>query len=207
MRILVLGDGSLGHTVRWAGYFQERGHDVLLLSFESVEGGFVPARRLRRLAPTKLLGYLLALPALRAETRRFRPDIVSALYVGGYGLVASLCGARPLVVTSVGSDLLVDYPSSAIHRLQIRRVLRAADLVVTDADELSRIAAAAGARDILKAYMGVDEGVFHPAPRGSAPPAAARIVSTRNLYPVYDVGLLLEAAPVVLDRADAFFIV
>jgi glycosyltransferase involved in cell wall biosynthesis len=206
MRILVFGDGSLGHTRRWAGFFHERGHEVLLLSFESVEGSAVPARRLAARMPTKLLGFLSALPAIRAETRRFRPDVVSALYLGGYGLVASLCGARPLAATSLGSDLLVDYPSSAIHRLQIDRVLRRADLVITDAEELSRLAARAGARKILKAYMGVDERVFHPAAAG-APPGRPRIVSTRNLYPVYDVGLLVEAAPLVLEERDASFAV
>ena len=206
MRILIFGDGSLGHTKRWAGYFLERGHEVLLLSFESVEGSPVPARRLAARMPTKLLGFLSALPAIRAETRRFGPDVVSALYLGGYGLVASLCGAHPLAATSLGSDLLVDYPSSALHRLQIRRVLRGADLVITDADELSRLATRAGARNILKAYMGIDERVFYPAAAGlkSGKP---RIVSTRNLHPVYDVGLLVEAAPMILEKRDASFVV
>ncbi|RJR28714.1 MAG: glycosyltransferase [Candidatus Latescibacterota bacterium] len=206
MRILVFGDGSLGHTKRWAGYFLERRHDVLLLSFESVEGSPVPARRLAARMPTKLLGFLSALPAIRAETRRFGPDVVSALYLGGYGLVASLCGARPLAATSLGSDLLVDYPSSILHRLQIRRVLRRADLVITDADVLSEFAARAGARNVLKAYMGIDERIFHhaAAPRQSERPL---IVSTRNLHPVYDVGLLVEAAPMILERRDASFVV
>ncbi len=204
MRILVFGDGSLVHTRRWSGYFHERGHDVLLLSFESVDGSVAPARRLEARAPTKLAGYLSALPAIRAETRRFKPDIVSALYLGGYGLVASLCGARPFAATSIGSDLLVDYPSSVLHRLQIGRVLRRADLVITDAEELSRLAARAGARSVLKAYLGVDERMFHPAP---APPAEPRIVSTRNLHPVYDVGLLVDAAPLVLEKRDARFVV
>jgi glycosyltransferase involved in cell wall biosynthesis len=207
MRILVLGDGSLGHTARWSGYFKERGHEVLLISFESVGDCPVPARRIRTGLPTKLLGYLSGVPAIRAETRRFRPDIVSALYVGGYGLVASLCGARPLAVMSLGSDLLVDYPSSVIHRLQIGRVLRAADLVITDADVLSRIAAAAGAQDILKAYLGVDERIFYPPSAGDPQPSQPSIVSTRNLYPIYDVGLLVEATPIILERADARFII
>lgn len=204
MRMLVLADASLGHTRRWTGYFAERGHDLLLLSFESVEGSPVPARRLSARAPTKLLGFLSALPAIRAETRRFRPDVVSALYLGGYGLVASLCGARPLAATSLGSDLLVDYPSSPVHRMQIRFVLRRADLVITDADELSRLASGAGARSVLKAYMGVDDRVFYPE-RGAV--RANRVVSTRNHHPIYDVGLLVEAAPLVLDTREASFIV
>ncbi len=212
MRIAFLGDGSLNHVRRWAGYFHERGHETLLLSFESVDGCAVPARRLKSRLPTKLLGYLSALGAIRKELARFRPEIVNALYVGGYGFVAARSGFRPLVVTSLGSDLLVDYPSSLVHRLQIRSVLRQADLVLTDADELSRVAIAAGASPakILKTYMGIDERVFFPrksAPDRTRPGGGMRVVSTRNLHPIYNVELLVDAAPIVRRRIDAHFVV
>ena len=213
MRIAFLGDGSLNHVRRWVGYFHERGHDVLLLSFESVEGCPFPARRLASRLPTKLLGYLSALGSIKRELESFGPDLLSALYLGGYGFVAAKSGRRPLAVTSLGSDLLVDYPASIVHRLQIRSVLRQADLVITDADELSRIAISAGASPakILKACMGVDERVFFP--RESAASALSpgdgrlRVVSTRNFYPVYNVGLLVEAAPRIRERLDALFVV
>lgn len=210
MRIAFLGDGSLNHVRRWVGYFKGRGHDVLLLSFESVEGCPFPARRLAKRLPTKLLGYLASLPSIRRELAAFRPDVVNALYLGGYGLVASLGGWRPLVVMSLGSDLLIDYPSSLVHRAQIRRVLGHADLVITDAEALSRIAISIGTprEKVLKAYLGIDETIFHagasPAALGGAEPA--RIVSTRNLYRLYNVELLVEAAPAIVERHDASFI-
>jgi|WetSurMetagenome_2_1015567.scaffolds.fasta_scaffold14283_4 L-malate glycosyltransferase len=212
MRIAFLGDGSLNHVRRWAGYFHERGHETLLLSFESVDGCLVPARRLKSRFPTKLLGYLSALGSLRKELERFRPDLVNALYLGGYGFVAARSGFRPLVVSSLGSDLLVDYPSSFVHRLQIRSVLRQADLVLTDAEELSRIAISAGASPgkILKTYLGIDESVFFPrksAPDAKRPGGGARIVSTRNLYPVYNVEMLVDAASLIRAKTDAHFIV
>lgn len=211
MRIAFLGDGSLNHVRRWAGYFHERGHETLLLSFESVDGCLVPARRLKSRLPTKLLGYLSALGDIRKELERFRPDLVNALYLGGYGFVAARTGFRPLVVSSLGSDLLVDYPSSPVHRLQIRSVLRRADLVLTDADELSRVAISAGASPgkILKTYLGIDESVFFPqkgAPDKARPGGGARVVSTRNLYPVYNVGMLVDAAPLIREKADARFV-
>lgn len=213
VRIAFLGDGSLNHVRRWVGYFHERGHDVLLLSFEPVEGCPFPARRLTRRLPTKLFGYLSALGSIKRELGTFRPDLVSALYLGGYGFVAARSGVRPLAVSSLGSDLLVDYPASIVHRLQIRSVLRSADLVITDAEELSRIAISIGTRPakILKAYMGIDERVFLRRESASteAPPAGdrPRVVSTRNLHPIYDVGLLVEAAPLVREKLDALFVV
>ena len=213
VRIAFLGDGSLNHVRRWVEYFHERAHEVLLLSFEPIEGCPFPARRLTGHLPTKLFGYLSALGSIRRELGTFRPDLVNALYLGGYGFVAARSGVRPLAVSSLGSDLLVDYPASMVHRLQIRSVLRSADLVITDADELSRIAISIGASPakILKAYMGIDERVFfsRESARSEAPPAGGRprVVSTRNLHPIYDVGLLVEAAPWVRERLDALFVI
>jgi glycosyltransferase involved in cell wall biosynthesis len=213
VRIAFLGDGSLNHVRRWVGYFHERAHDVLLLSFERVEGCHFPAKRFRRRLPTKLIGYLSAIASIRREIESFSPDLVSALYVGGYGFVAAKSGHRPLAVSSLGSDLLVDYRASLVHRLQIRSVLRSADLIITDAEELSRIAISIGAnpRKILKAYMGIDERVFFPPESTPAERLPAdgrpRVISTRNLHPIYDVGLLVEAAPFILEKRDALFIV
>ncbi len=213
MRIAFLGDGSLNHVRRWTSYFHERGHEVLLLSFESVDGCPFPARRFKKRLPTKLLGYGSAINAIRKELRSFRPDVVSALYLGGYGFVAARSGFHPLAASSLGSDLLVDYPSSIVHKLQIRYVLRKADLVITDAEVLSRIAIAIGAspEKILKAYLGIDEGVFFSLDR--APEKAPgrdgrpRIASTRNLFPIYHVDLLVEAAPIILEKCGALFII
>jgi len=126
MKIAFLGDGSLNHIQRWAGYFHNRNHEVLLLSFEDVSECDFPALRLPKYLPTKLAGYLSTLPAIKARLREFSPDLVNALYAGGYGFVASLASKVPLVVSSLGSDLLVDYPSSLIHRCQIDYALRKA---------------------------------------------------------------------------------
>ncbi len=211
MRIAFLGDGSLNHVRRWAGYFSERGHDVLLLSFENVDGCPFDAKRLKRNFPTKMLGYLSSLGAVRAALAGFRPDVLNALYVTGYGLVGALSGIRPLVVSALGSDLLVDYPSRIYHRLQVRYAIQKADLVMTDADNLSDLAVSAGAsrNRILKIYMGVDETTFHP-PEGTGKQEHGQrrtIISTRNLYPLYNIQILVKAAPAITDHIDARFVV
>lgn len=211
MRIAFLGDASLDHVRRWADYFGGRGHEALLLSFEEPGDCAVPCRRLKAALPTKLLGYTSALGSLKSELEFFRPDIVNALYAGGYGFVAALSGFRPLVITTLGSDLLVDYPSSIIHRFQIDYAVRKAELVTTDADVLTDILIRAGTPPvkILKAYFGIEEAIFYPPPGGAAPDSrsGSRIVSTRNLHPVYDVGCLIESLPTLLEHLDAHVVI
>jgi glycosyltransferase involved in cell wall biosynthesis len=208
MRIAFLGDGSLNHVHRWAGYFAGRGHDVLVITFEDVSGCPVPCRRVRTILPTKLLGYIGALGSVKSELEYFRPDIVNAIYVGGYGLVGSLSGFRPLVISAIGSDMLVDFPSSFVHRAQIRHALKRADMVTTDAAVLTRAIASLGIPPykIIEAVFGIDEEIFHPDPE-EREDHAPRIISTRNLSEIYDITTLIEALPKVLERTRAELVI
>jgi glycosyltransferase involved in cell wall biosynthesis len=205
MKIAFLGDGSLGHVRRWAGFFQDRGHDVLLVSFEDIAGCPFPARRIRRLLPTKLAGYAAALGAVKKELESFGPDIVNAIYAGGYGFIGAQSGYRPLVVSAIGSDMLVDYPSSFVHRLQIEYALRRAALVTTDAESLSSAVERAGVEPsrIVEIYFGIDPEVFNMEGRTERGDGPLRIVSTRNLYPVYDIATLIEAFAAVSAKTEA----
>ncbi len=211
MRIAFLGDGGLNHVRRWVSYFDGRSHEVLLISFEDVTGCPFPTVRLAKRLPTKLFGYLAALGAVRKLLADFQPELLNALYVGGYGFVGALCRRRPFVVSALGSDLLVDYPSSPIHRAQIRYAIRHADLVTTDADVLSAIVSDIGAapEKILKAYFGIDPAVFHsPADEsGGEEGGAPAVVSTRKLHPIYDIELLIDAAPEIVEAVGAQVIV
>lgn len=226
MRIAVLGDGSLTHTARWCGFFQSRGHDVMLFTFEGSGSVTAPSVELKKRLPTDLLGYLSSLWKLRREVSDFGPDVMSTLYVTGYGFIGALSCFRPLVVTALGSDLLIDYRRHFIHRAQIEYALKRADLITTDAESLSRAAIEAGATEdrIKKIYMGIDDSVFYPpedaanggsgkAGRepdpsgGEATGRSVKIISTRNLYGIYGVDLLVEAAPMILKKIEADFVI
>jgi glycosyltransferase involved in cell wall biosynthesis len=205
MRIAFLGDGSLGHVRRWAGYFHDKGHDVLLISFEDVSGCPFPARRIRKLLPTKLAGYAAALGQVKKELRSFGPDVVNAIYAGGYGFIGAQSGYRPFVVSAIGSDMLVDYPSSFVHRLQIEYALKRAALVTTDAESLSNAVAHAGVKPsrIVEIYFGIDPSIFNLDGRTERGEGALRIVSTRNLYTVYGIETLIDAFTSLRGKIDA----
>lgn len=204
MRIALLGDGRMGHVRRWVSFFHERGHEVLLFSHEDPSGCLFPYMRMRGFLPTTTLSYLSAMPRVRRELARFKPDLVNALYAGGYGSCAALSG-YPFVISTLGSDLLIDYPRHTLHRLMIRSNLRKARLVTTDAEVLSDIVRAAGVPEanILKAYFGVDPKIFFPSSRSIG--TATRVISTRNFHSVYGLDDLIEAAPWIRAEYQAEF--
>jgi glycosyltransferase involved in cell wall biosynthesis len=197
VRIATLADAAAEHTGRWVEWFRGRGHEVRLWSLEEPRLGLA-AERLPRAPLPGFLRYPLALPALRAGLERFAPDLVDAHFVPNYGLLGALAGRRPLSVSAWGSDLLVTGASDPLRRARARYVLRCADLVLADAENLAAAARALGAAP----------GKVHMIPWGADlerfAPAAERepelLLSARMHEPVYDVATILRGVKPVLER-------
>jgi glycosyltransferase involved in cell wall biosynthesis len=200
MRIATLANAAVIHTRRWVEYFRARGHEVGLWSLERGPAE-LGARPLPAPPLPGFLRYPLAVPALAAELGRFAPDLVDAHYVPSYGLMGALLSRRPLAVTAWGSDLLVLGRRGALQRARVRFVLRRADLVLADAENLAAAARALGAPAERVACIpwGVSLERFR---FGARRPGL--ILSTRMMEPVYDLPTVIEgAAPVLHHHPDA----
>lgn len=204
LRIATLSNASVVHTWRWVRHLRARGHDVRLYSLEPGPADLA-AIALPAAPLPGALRYPLALPALRRALRAFAPELVDAHYVPNYGLLGALSGWRPLVVTAWGSDLLLAGPSNAAQRARARFVLRRADLVQADSDNLGAAARALGAAPgkVHVVPWGVDLARFVP---GAREPGL--LLSTRMHEPVYDLPTLFAGVrPVLEERPDARLVV
>ena len=200
LRMALLSDGRSPHTRRWARYFAEQGDELLLLSLEAIVDSPVAAQPLGpRLRPAAL-ATTLALPAARRALARFAPDLINAHFVPNYGWMAWLLGARPWVLSTWGSDVLVNPTRSPLHRWRARRVLRAADLVTSDADMLTAaIQALAGpGLPVITAPMGIDRALYESAAAAATAPRERIILHNRNLEPIYDLPTVLRGMPSLL---------
>jgi glycosyltransferase involved in cell wall biosynthesis len=197
MKIATLSDASAEHTRRWARWFRARGHDLRVWSLETPLAG-LEAELLPRAPLPGFLRYPLALPALGRALERFSPDLVDAHFVPNYGLLGALVGRWPLSVTAWGSDLLVAGARGPLERARTRYVLRRADLVLADAENLARAARTLGAAPakVRMIPWGVDLDLF----RRAAERERGLIVSARMHEPVYDLETILRAVKPVLER-------
>lgn len=213
MRIAFLGSHSSVHTRRWVSFFAARGHDVHLLSC-GVAGHAAENYVLHDLGnpwPAKV-GYLTRIPAARRILRGLRPDLVHAHYATSYGTIALGTGARPLVVTAHGDDVLIA-PGDPGKRLLLRRVLRSADLVTVPAahmrEAVERLQRGIGP-PVLEFQYGVEAArlaSLADALRGDDHLPAARpvhIVSARPLLSLYRVDLLIDALSILRQRGVHF---
>ena len=208
MQILVLADARQPHTRRWILALQNSGAEVCAASMQrpptALPCKFVPLPD----AGPAILRAKRSLPLLLDLARRNRPALIAALFVPDYGwlgaaLKAELGKTGPaprLCVAALGSDLLINARRTFLHRMRARRVLRDADVVAVDARMLGAAAESLGCetRKIHRLDWPPDLGVFGFCP--DKPQHPIRILSTRQLAPLYNVGALLEAMPRLLLR-------
>lgn len=218
LTILAIGAGSSTHVARFVQWFAKRGHRTLLFSdspnpsgIDEVEQLVPPLRRWIRHVPRPLRGALYhglsALDLIRALRIR-RPDVVHVYYAYSYyAWLAGLLGARPLVVTVMGGDVLFDEQGSPgpVGKWLTVRLLRQADYITSQSDFLSDVVQElSGSSDKTERILwGVSPDDFGP--RDGAPvrtslglPAAARIIlSPKILQPFYRLHLVVEAMAIV----------
>lgn len=199
MRVFLLSHVSNYWTPLYARAFQDRGHDVLAASFDegSIEGIASTCVGVQPWQEHKI-GHVTRAWKVRRLINRFAPDVVCATYVISNGLTAALAGARPLVVSAHGYDLLVDAAYSGLGRRARRAVLawvcRRADAVHVVSDEMVQAAIGLGARPERVACIpvGIRLASFPPRP-ASSPKAVPHILCTRRHEPIYDNETIIDA--------------
>jgi glycosyltransferase involved in cell wall biosynthesis len=217
MKVLYFSRDYTTHDRRFLRALAAAGHEVAYLrlergpyAFESrplppeVEivrwaGGQGPARR--QDGPRLLRD-------LRRVLRQQRPDVIQAGPIQTCAFLAALAGARPLVSTSWGSDLLKDAERSPLWRWATRYTLRRSDALVGDCEPVRQRAIHYGmaAERIITFPWGVELERFQP-PAAPHDPATFTLLSTRAWEPLYGVetvarGFLLARARLQAEGYD-----
>jgi glycosyltransferase involved in cell wall biosynthesis len=124
---------------------------------------------------------------------------------GRHGVLGALTKFHPCVVTAWGSEVLIAAKSRLMKPL-VKWVFRRADLITCDAEHMRQAMIQLGIdrEKIWIIYFGTDVEKFQPRPRGEEPrlalgaSGAPMVISIRSLEPIYDVGTLIRAIPLVL---------
>jgi glycosyltransferase involved in cell wall biosynthesis len=199
-RLLLMGDARQVHLKRWATYFEEEGFEVLSFSLERPDQypGVLRYIRMPAFLP-RFLRYLLCVPAVKDLVHQFKPHVVNAHFAPNYGMIATVLGRRPWVLSTWGSDILIDPKKSLLHRMRTRFVVRRADYVTSDAQVMTEEIRKMGVPEerVLTFPYGVDIDRFRP--RDHPLSGGPRILSNRKLTSVYGVSTLIDAFPAVRE--------
>lgn len=224
MKICYIASLGSTHTERWMKYFADAGHDVHLISTGELSAGGlenVKLHKLKRFGPhARIINYLINSVPLMIQFKKLikniNPDIIHAHYIMEITLFGAISGFYPFIVTPWGSDVLISPKESKLSRWLVKFVLKRADLITCDGENLKEAIINFGIRpDKIKLiYFGVDTEEFSPQKRDNELREELKaldtpiVLSNRRLKPIYNIESLIKAIPLVLkDFPDTKFVV
>jgi len=205
MRILYVSDNHSDHNRRFVEAAKAAGHDAWFLDitahrrledWRELQTVYLK-QPLREVAPGKIQALL---PEFLRVLDRINPGMVHAGPLPNCGYLAAISGFHPLVVTSWGSDLLVDVHRGQQWKDAVERALREADTFFCDCEAIRKVArqfVAIPDEKTVQFPWGVKHGSFSPfgpipaqlhLDRESIP-----IICTRSWEPVHGIDVLLRA--------------
>ncbi|HEU5350895.1 MAG TPA: glycosyltransferase [Terracidiphilus sp.] len=212
MRILYLSRAYTPHDHRFLSALASGPHQILFLRLHAQPAHYenrpIPPsiRELPPLASTNVLTspaeWVPLAPRLKTILASEQPHLVHAGDIQTGAFLAALAGFHPLLAMSWGSDLLVDAHRDPLWSWITRFTLHRADMLLTDATEVTRAAVELAGLDpqrILQFPWGVDTALFHPGPdtlqlrNHPGWQNAVLVLSNRSWEPQYGVLHLLRA--------------
>ena len=153
---------------------------------------------------------------IRKIINDIKPDIVHGHIVVPFGLYGYLSGCKPFVLTAWGSDILVMPKKSFLMKYLTKLVLRNADIITCEGDNVKNemIQLGANSENIKMILFGTDTQKFNPCKKDEDFKAnlfsskSKVVISIRNLYPIYNVETLIKSIPLVLKiHPDTKFLI
>ena len=194
MKLLLLGAANSIHLQRWANGLAEVGLQVHAVSQHTpLPSGWHPAVKLHALPFRGGWGYVANAWPLRRLSQRLGIALLHAHYASGYGVLASLSGCRPRLVSVWGSDVFEFPERSSLHCALLRWVLRGADTVACTSQALQtrvRSLVGQGCNTALTPF-GVDLPTVAGKPVETG--QALCVGTVKTLAPAYGIDLLLRA--------------
>lgn len=200
MKIMFIGAATSNHTKRWVNSLVEKNHEVLLISRADQIDDKKEISKKVKIKYLKFgggLGYYLNVVELKKIIRDFKPDVVNAHYATGYGTLARLAKARPLLISCWGSDIYKYPKKNKFNKYLLKKNLMYADGVASTSIAMAKEAEKflnLKENSIFITPFGVDTNIFFP---NRDEHERLRIGIVKYLEPIYDIELLIKAFSIV----------
>lgn len=214
MRILILGDSSNPHIIKWANALYTAGLEIIIFSIRKPDlSNFAngidihSSESLSNItyltnAALPKLKYLKVIPQIKSLIKEKKPDIVHAHYASSYGFLGALLNFHPFVISVWGSDV-IDFPKTSIfHRLLFKYNLFKADRVLATSKFMSNLLKNYTSKNIDVTPFGIDLNVFRPAQKPNLLFEKNELVigCIKGLEWYYGIEYLINAFDIVLSQ-------
>ena len=203
MKICFFAASNSIHSHQWINFFSNLGHKIIWISL--VPATIKVSDNIEYYEFTS--GIFSSIFKVRKLIAKLNPDIVHIHYLGYYGLLGLFSGAKCIVATPWGSDI-IEGKKSFLKRQILLRILNKTKLIICDAyhmrDELKKLNVPQNKINII--YFGVDTKKFVTKDRNLEIlnkfniSNEITIISLRSFEPVYDIKTLILAAKIILKQ-------
>ena len=194
MKICFLGDGNSIHIRRWLDFFHHRGHEVHLITFSEVNLNHIIVHKTGNFN-IDINGnnwkYIYSTMEIKKLIKKINPQIINAHFVTSYGFIAALAGAKPLVVSAWGTDILVTPNRNKVYKAITKYALNKAKLVTSDSSFMSEAIHVLTNTEVLTVPMGVESSLCYEDRKESAD--EIRILSLRTVNKNSNIHIIVKA--------------
>lgn len=142
--------------------------------------------------------YVFSLSYLHSCIKKFSPDIVHAHYASSYGLLGSLSGFSPFIISAWGSDIYEFPQKSFLHKAILKFNLKRADKILSTSYVMKGELWKYSAKEVDVIPFGVDTKVFYPIRENSEHKKdPIRIGTIKAMEDIYGIKTIIEAVDLV----------
>jgi len=210
MKVLLLADTYSEHTEKWALGLANQGVQIGLFSFnkasyewhnhKNITVFFEPETKINAEKTLTKLSYLKYVTILKRIIKNFNPDILHAHYATSYGLVGSLSGFHPFVLSVWGSDVY-DFPKkSKLHKKVFQYNLKKADVILSTSEVMKKEVLRYTTKEVIVTPFGVDTKKFC---KKINPKRKADTIYIGTIKPIeekYGIVYIIEAAKILVEK-------
>jgi glycosyltransferase involved in cell wall biosynthesis len=201
MKICLVGNSNSIHMQRWSRWFFEHGHDVHLITNGTTE---IKGITIHYIKKTKgLINYFLRIIRTIKIIRGLKPQVVNAHFASSTEtFAAALSNYHPLIVSTWGSDIAIDPEKSLIFKIEVKYVLKKADIVHTG-DEFGKarlIQLGCNKHKIFIMPWGADLNLFNLNIEPFEKISKYVVLCVSPWYPNRNPFILLNAIPYVINK-------
>lgn len=210
MKVLLLSDTYSEHTEKWALGLADAGVEIGLFSFnrasyewynhKNITVFFEPETKINAESTFTKLAYVKYVSILKKIIKHFKPDILHAHYATSYGLVGSLAGFKPFVLSVWGSDVY-DFPrKSKLHKKIFQFNLKKANAILSTSHIMKAELGKYTGKEILVTPFGVDVIKFSPNHNNKPQEGILKIGTIKPIEEKYGIIYIIDAAKKLTEK-------
>ncbi len=210
MKICLLAPANSIHTIKWANALVKKNHSVDIITLRShsdSKGMLCSDVKVIALNKGTKFGYFLCGKTVSSILKQNKYDIINAHYASGYGTLARLAQAKPLVLTVWGSDVYsFPYKGKFWFNL-IKKNICAAKYIVSSskamAVQVKKIVPNLQ-NEVAVVPFGVDLSVFNVG-KYTKNTDSTTFVIVKSLEPIYGIENAINAFHMLVSRSKLDF--